>query len=508
MGDWNALAKVENPDMKKAVDRAKQVTQTGASYKSAFDAAKNAFSTKKTEGEGLVAMTPEGASWPALLTTLDAALPDPAAELKLDSGLPANQEILRDLRVYVDAIVPRFRTDLKTAWFETTDLQGFPKNYMHPLDRGTAPEGEGWVIQVVGHHYNPSPIGPNSKKLTAKEKPIAKGPVRYLTDVVIRRFWTPKMRQFGIHHATLTWVEIDDKWVSSKVAGNTALPAAPLLAKDAAPASSSGSSGSSGGSDSAMAAYYAQVGNRGMGNSSGSSGGMDSSAAMAAYYATMSRGYPGASAASKKVEETTLTRTNFMIQFVWQPPAADAQPKSPEEVQKALADIQEALVKAEKAPGAPRRRPRPRSRRPPRSRRSAPSRRRPRPPPRPPPRPDPPRRGPSRPRREPPCPRPPRRRRPPRPSNRRASAVSGSRTLGFQIADSGFQIPDSGFKYPKIQESTGNLESGIWNPESGIRNPESGIYIRNTGRAIIAVRPISFFPGRHARRAGRFPNTP
>lgn len=67
-------------------------------------------------------------------------------------------------------------------------------------------------------------------------------------------------------------------------------------------------------------------------------------AAMMSYYGGAMMGGAGA-AGRNQPEETTLTRTNFMIQFLWQPPAPDVATKPAVEIAKALAE-------AEKGQGA------------------------------------------------------------------------------------------------------------------------------------------------------------
>ncbi len=349
-GLWRANAKAVNPAMTEAVGRAKSVAQQGASQTSAFDAAKSEFSAKKTEGEALVAETSELASWPALLTALNAALPNPTRELQLDPSVPANQEILRDLRVHIDAVVPRYRADLALEWFDDpTYVPDWARNYMHPLDRATPPSGEGWVIQVYGHHYNPSPIGAAAKKLSEREKAIAKGPVNYLTQNVVPRLWVPKLRQMGIHHALLTYVSIDDKWVSAK-ASASASKAAPMLARQSAPTPAAGDMGGEMGMPGGSGMEGMMSGSYGPGSGSGMMESMMPGMMDPGMMSSMYAGYSGmgmyGAQAKDAPEETTLTRTDFLINFVWQPPGPEEEPKS-------IEDITKELVEAAKGKGAP-----------------------------------------------------------------------------------------------------------------------------------------------------------
>jgi type IV pilus assembly protein PilM len=57
----------------------------------------------------------------------------------------------------------------------------------------------------------------------------------------------------------------------------------------------------------------------------------------------------GGAGAVKKGDVTFLTRTDFLLQFVWVPVKPDAQPKTPEELKTKLEDIATKLAEAEKA---------------------------------------------------------------------------------------------------------------------------------------------------------------
>jgi type IV pilus assembly protein PilM len=60
-------------------------------------------------------------------------------------------------------------------------------------------------------------------------------------------------------------------------------------------------------------------------------------------------GMPGAAAGGvNKKDYKWLTRTDFLLQFVWIPVQPEAQPKTPEEVSAKLKEIADKLVEAEK----------------------------------------------------------------------------------------------------------------------------------------------------------------
>ncbi len=341
-GAWNAWSKVVKPEMTTSVERAKSVASRGSTMKSSFESANSAYSAKRTEGEALVAQEALQFGWDDLLKRVVDALPYPTRDLGLDPNASENQEIFAVTRVHIDAILPRYFKDLSTEWFSTPELEGYPKDFMHPYDRLNPPTGEGWVIQIVGHHYNPSPLGPQATKFPESFKRpeinrLILGPWNYLTLVVVPKFITPSMRQFGISHATAVWIDPDDAWVSDKVAQGNPLPPAPILPRPTA-ASIATMLGSSGGDSSGSDDMMMRTG--GYGSMMGS--GEGDSASFEEDYAAMmeSNAYYGGGAPrpDQEFEKTTLTRTNFMIQFVWQPPDPTTPPPTIEEIVTKLAE--------------------------------------------------------------------------------------------------------------------------------------------------------------------------
>ncbi len=343
LGSWSALAKVANPEMDEAVSRATQVAKTGSNNKSSFDSAKSAFESKKSEGELLVEPAASTVDWTDLLMTIDRVLPNPSVDLKLDPNVPENQEILQVLRVHIDAIVPRYSNDVAADWYNNlpSDPVDF-KDFMHPLDRSTPPSGEGWVVHVVGHHYNPPRYGMGSEKISdaIKEKQLALGPIPYLANRVVPRFWYAPLRQKGIHHATLEWVdEPDFEWETSKLASGPAVPKAPLMPRPT-PAKVA-SQGMEGGMEGMIDGYI-------VGLDTGMVGGGDMDmesmmAEMESNYNNMAGGMMGMPGIPGKnqPEKSTMTRTNFMVTFIWQPPGPDEEPKNLDEIRAELTKAEE-----------------------------------------------------------------------------------------------------------------------------------------------------------------------
>ncbi len=337
LGDYRVLARVEDPKFKTAVDSANGEAKTGAKYKSDLEAAKGAWKAKFDEGQKLVGSAADRGMWPDFLKTIGDYFPDPVRDYKLDPSKPENQHKLDTLRVHIDAIKPVWRTDLAKEWFDDPAvLKPEFKNLMHAVDRGTPPTGEGWVVQVVGHHFNPLPT---TKEEQAKPEGARTefGPYGYLVKKIIPMLNDPRLRFYGVHHVALAWMVSDRKWTTEKGAQNNGLASTtvPILARAAAPVSAEGSGVSGGG------------GMLPPGPPLGAPPNLGSSASMMmpGMYAASGLQQPAASDTSKL---TTLTRTDFLIQFVWQPKKAEDKPKTEEDLHKAIDEERKKLVDAQK----------------------------------------------------------------------------------------------------------------------------------------------------------------
>ena len=341
--DWHAWSKATSPDFVKAVNDAKAATTTGASLKSAYDAAKSKFDTEINRGKALVDDSANTEDWPALLKLVNSTIPDPARELKRDADKPENFDFLSRLAVHIDSIVPRYRENVETGWFsDPVAVNRLAKDTMHVYDRTTPPTGPGWIIQVVGHHYNP---GKDKKKFTEKENAYNEGPSRYIQKQILPRFWVPELRAMGVHHAAMTWMsEPDRAWTPERPARN--ILAVMLAAeKPKSAAGAAAGSGRLGGGSESFAGTSAMSGGGGMGmGMEGMMGGMagGGSAAMAGRGNLTGEGGVAGAAADKGPELKTLTRTDFKIDFIWQPPNPAPKPENlaalTTEIKKKLSD--------------------------------------------------------------------------------------------------------------------------------------------------------------------------
>lgn len=362
LGEYRVLAKVTSPQFKAAVTAATDTAKRGASYKSEFEAAKGEFEAKKGEGEALVGNAAQRGLWPDFLKTLSIYLPDPIRDLKLDPTKPADAPRIDRLQVHIDAIKPVWREDVAAEWFDAPAPTGpteTAKNLMHPYDRTTSPTGPGWVIQIVGHHYNPYPSGAELK-LQAPQR-TEYGPYGFIVSKIIPALTDPRIRLYGVKNVMLAWMTSDKEWTTEKGAQTNGLASntVPLMARATPPVGEAGGEGMMPGM---MPGEMGGPGGRGMmmGGMGGMEGGMGGygGGAMPGMMPGMGRGMGmpgemgmgmgmgmGSAAAKKKL--TTLTRTDFLIQFVWQPLTDDEKPK-PEEIKDRLAEIRKNLTEAQK----------------------------------------------------------------------------------------------------------------------------------------------------------------
>ena len=328
MSNFKAYAKVVNEPFKAAVSRAKGVSQTGAGYASSYESAKSEFMAKLAEGKALVSSDENRATWPKILKVINDHLPDPVTEYKLDPNVPKDVKILDRLRVHVDKIKPVYRTDVAVEWYDT--IGETYRGTIHPLDRKEPPTGEGWIIQLLCHHYNPTtPI--EGVPLEKYLKPTEMGPYNYVFRKVLPRFTGPDLRALGIHHVAMTWFTVDPNWTADMGSGGSGISsAATLLARATAPVAAAGGGEMGGmmmpgggpgrgGTDPSMMGgmmggmMSGMMGGRGPGMSGGMMSGM----------------MGGMNQEAKKLVK--LTRTDFLLQFIWQPSTTEKPTKTIEE---------------------------------------------------------------------------------------------------------------------------------------------------------------------------------
>jgi type IV pilus assembly protein PilM len=347
-GDYRALAKVTTPQFKSAVDRANGVTARGEQFKKDYETAKGAWTAKNEEGKSLLIEPTNRALWPKFLQVISRYFPDPVRDYEgLNEDDPKDQPTIAKLRVHIDAIKPVYRTDLATEWFD--ELDPIFKRLMHQYDQDNPPEGEGWVIQIVAHHYNPFPDAEQGKLPINDPKRYEFGPYEYLTSKVLRKLNSPQLRLFGVTHVAVAWLLTDREWTTEKGLANNNLPenTVPLLDRTAPAVEEmvEGSAGGRGGRDRGDFASSRRGGGRGMGSGMGrgmGSGGFanrgrgrggrdaeDDFMGGAGRFRTGGRG--GTMGQEEAPKPTYLSRTDFLLQFVWKPVTPEPEPQNEEE---------------------------------------------------------------------------------------------------------------------------------------------------------------------------------
>src|SRR5262249_44145465 len=147
--------------------------------------------------------TSERAMWPQFLAVLSQYFPDPERDYQLNPDDPALQDTIEKLEVHIDAIKPVWRQDV-SEWFNALDSNF--KMLMHPIDSATAPTGEGWIVQLVCHHYNPYPKSDQMALDPSNPRRTDFGPIEYLTAKVLPRLNDPRLRLYGVTHVAVAWL--------------------------------------------------------------------------------------------------------------------------------------------------------------------------------------------------------------------------------------------------------------------------------------------------------------
>jgi type IV pilus assembly protein PilM len=357
LGDYRVLAKVSTPQFAQAVTQAKSVSQRGAQLKTAFEKSKGEWEGEFNQGKSLITDPTDRAMWPQFLKLISSYFPDPEREYGLNPDAPESQDELEKLRVHIDAIKPVWRNDLNAEWFEQIDPDF--KKLMHPLDAAAAPSGEGWVIQLVCHHYNPYPKRDQMALPIDSPKRTDFGPYQFLTEKVLRKLNSPSLRLYGVDHIALAWMAEDKEWTTEKGSqhNNLASNTVPLLDRAAPSAEASGGGGGAGGPGGGGMSERGSAMMKGMGMSGMRGGGGGSPMGPAMGMGRMAgrmgemMGGPmsgGLSAADAKKQLKTLTRTDFLLQFVWKPVKRDELPKTPEDEKAKIKEIVDKMRDAEK----------------------------------------------------------------------------------------------------------------------------------------------------------------
>ncbi len=214
------------------------------------------------------------------------------------------------------------------------------------------------MIQLVCHHYNPNPKTREQRDLAPTDKPKRTdfGPYQFITDKILTTLNKPEIRLFGVHHVALAWLDIDADWTSEKGSQNNNMSSntVPLLDRAAPKAEGGGESVAGGvgikaGRSGALSGMNAAMASQMKMGNAGSDQIAKMGASMRGNMAGMGMmGMNRKASAKEKDQIKTLTRTDFLLQFVWVPVKPADQPKTDEERKTKLADEVKNLNDAKK----------------------------------------------------------------------------------------------------------------------------------------------------------------
>jgi type IV pilus assembly protein PilM len=175
---------------------------------------------------------------------------------------------------------------------------------------------------------------------------------------VLRKLNHPSLRLFGVSHIALAWMAEDKEWTTEKGGqhNNLASKTVPLLARAAPSVADSGTSG--GGMSKMGGMMSGMMGGRGMKGGMGGGGPMGGGPMGGGMMGAMGGGMMGAMGggmmggrmndADAKKQLKTLTRTDFLLQFVWKTPKQEGPPKTEEEQKKSLEEVVTKMTEAQK----------------------------------------------------------------------------------------------------------------------------------------------------------------
>ncbi|HKM56940.1 MAG TPA: hypothetical protein VJY33_26275, partial [Isosphaeraceae bacterium] len=162
---------------------------------------------------------------------------------------------------------------------------------------------------------------------------------QFITEKVLHKLNDPMLRLFGVSHVALSWMDIDTQWTSEKGCGtnNLARSTVPLLDRASPPPDAGGRMGEAGSRGGLGGVYRPSpmAGARGMMRAPTTAG------------SGMFAGTPSGAAAEAMKSIKTLTRTDFLIQFVWKPEAIEPLPDDPEQRKAKIKELVEKFKEAE-----------------------------------------------------------------------------------------------------------------------------------------------------------------
>ncbi len=191
-GNWRAWnsARPDDKDLNLAVTTAKNTATSAQQMQRSFDDAKTELGKIRDIGDHLTAINDRRVMWPELLKAIGDCVPRDVPELNWSAeGKTPRQltdQVTASKRIYLDSIDCEYYTKLEDWFADVKDKyqEGQPKPAAASADASAGatpaapvappggasgdatptagPAGEGWVIQLSGHHYHNTEAGNES----------------------------------------------------------------------------------------------------------------------------------------------------------------------------------------------------------------------------------------------------------------------------------------------------------------------------------------------------------
>jgi type IV pilus assembly protein PilM len=191
-GVWRAYDSVQdngNKDLTKAMAGADEAVSRAEKFTTDYTDAKTQFTAVGTIAGRLNNINDRRALWPELLSAVAQCVPQDKADFKLVADLPnvpknklkdtLKEQIYKSRRIYIDQFECEFTSDLKLWYSEVKAADATPSSGAAPAaaepssgaggatgaaadaaspagadSASSGPDGEGWLIQLSGHHYH------------------------------------------------------------------------------------------------------------------------------------------------------------------------------------------------------------------------------------------------------------------------------------------------------------------------------------------------------------------
>ena len=126
---------------------------------------------KYDEGKLLITDPSDRAFWPQFLNVISGFFPDPERGIRAGSQRARSPRTPSRNSASTSTPSSRCGARISSEWFTETRPEVQDADASHRRKERAAPTGEGWIVQLVCHHYNPYPDLTNREPGTADADP-------------------------------------------------------------------------------------------------------------------------------------------------------------------------------------------------------------------------------------------------------------------------------------------------------------------------------------------------